>query len=197
MANTRRESTASYRSEDAIYSAGSDPIPALGFGPHHSTAVHPFCQEFNHLKLPIREPMISCIAGAVDIAYDSHAKTNGSTVSLSHGNMVGQKLFAVSPYPDRTVELPTRPTWQQLFSFALANADLLLRPAHALGSCFNEWTLKHELDVVVLCSDRDAALDRGQRCHQMSIYDLEARQVIAVPRPTQESTATLAEAVNE
>lgn len=153
--------------------------------------------EFDHLKLPIREPMISCIAGAVDVAYDSHARTDGSTVSLIHGDMVGQKLFAVSPYPDRTVELPTRPTWPQFFSFALANADLLLKPAHALGSYFNEWTLKHELDVVVLSSDRDAALELGLRSDQMCIYDLEARQVVAVPSPTQESTATLAEAVNE
>jgi hypothetical protein len=197
MANTRRESTTRARSENASDSAGWRPVPALGFGLHLFTPVHAVCQEFNHLRLPIREPMISCIAGAVDIAYDSHAKTNGSTVSLSHGNMVGQKLFAVSPYPDRTVELPTRPTWQQLFSFALANADLLLKPAHALGSCFNEWKLKHELDVVVLSSDRDAALARGLRAGQRSIFNLEERREIAVPSPTQASTVTLAEAVNE
>src|ERR1017187_7573198 len=81
MANTRRESTAPCRSENAIESAGSGPIPALGFGPHHSTLVDAVCQEFNHLKLPIREPMISCIARAVDMAFDSHSRTHGSTTS--------------------------------------------------------------------------------------------------------------------
>lgn len=111
--------------------------------------------------------------------------------------MVGHKLFAVSIYPKCTVELSTRPTWRQLFSFALAKADLLLKPAHALGSYFNERTLKHELDVAVLSSDRDAALELGLRFDQMCIYDLEARQVIAVPSSTQESTSTLAGAVNE
>ena len=153
MANTRRESTASYRGEDAPNSAGSTPIPALGYCPHHSTPVDAISQELNDLKLPVREPMISCIASAVDIAYNSHSKTHGSTVSLVYGNMVGQKLFSVSIYPNRTIELWTPPTWQQLFSFALANADLLLKPAHGLGSWLNDWS--DEL------SDEDLLLSRG------------------------------------
>jgi hypothetical protein len=197
MANTRRELTASFRSEDVPYSAESSPIPALGFSPHYSTPVYAVCQEFNHLKLRIREPMISCIASAVDISYDSHSKTHGSTVSLIYGNMVGQKLYSVSIYPDRTIELWTPPTRQQLFSFALANLDLLLKPAHALGSFLNDWTLTHELDVVVLSSDCDTALDLGLRSNQKSIYSLELRQVIAVPRPPHEPIAKLAGVGND
>jgi hypothetical protein len=190
MANTLREFTAPYRSENALESAGSGPIPALGFGPHHSNPVDAVCQEFNHLKLPIREPMISCIARVVDIAFDSHSRTHGSTTSLLYGNVAGQKLFSVSIYPERTVELWTPPTWQQFFSFALANADLLLKPAHALGSFFDDWKLEHVIDVVVLTSDRDAALALGL-ARQVSIYDLLVRRVIDVRSPSRDPTAKL------
>jgi hypothetical protein len=197
MANTLRESTAHPHSENASDTAGSRPVPALGSGPHLSTANLAVCQEFNHLRLPIREPMISCIASAVDMAYDSHSKTHGSTVSLIHGNMVGQKLFSVSIYPERTVELWTPPTWQQLFSFALANTDLLLKPAHALGSFFDDWTLEHVIDVVVLTSDRDAALALGLAARQLSIYDLLVRRVIDVRSPSRDPTPKLVEVGND
>jgi hypothetical protein len=190
MANTLRESTAP-SGENTTESAGSGPIPALGFGPHHSTPADVICQEFSHLKLPIREPMISCIASAVDMAYESHSETDGATISLVHGNMAGEKVFAVSIYPGRTVELGTPPTWRELYAFALENADLLLKPRHALGSWLDDdWTHKHVLDVVVLFSDRDEALDHGARCDQRSIYSLEVGQVIAVPRSTHEPVAT-------
>jgi hypothetical protein len=141
--------------------------------------------------------MISCIGGAVDIAYDSHSKTHGSTVSLIHGNMVGQKLFSVSIYPERTVELWTPPTWEQFLSFALANAGLLLKPAHACGSWLNDRSGEHVLDVVVLSSDRDNALALGLRFGQLSIFDLKTRREIAIPRPSQESAVTRPEAVND
>src|ERR1035437_2257616 len=39
--------------------------------------------------LPIGDAMLSCIAGAVDISFQQHNRTNGSTVSLIHGSMVG------------------------------------------------------------------------------------------------------------
>ena len=82
--------------------------------------------------------MISCIESAVDIGYCSHSKTHGSTVSLIHGNMAGQKLFSVSIYPERTFELWESPTRQELFDFAKANVDLLLKPGHAIGTWFND-----------------------------------------------------------
>lgn len=197
MTNTCRESTAPYRSENAVESAGSGPIPALGFGPHLSTADLTVCQEFNQLRLPIREPMVSCIARAVDVAFDSHSRTNGSTTSLLCGNVVGQKLFAVSIYPERTIELWTPPAWQQFFSFALANADLLLKPAHALGSWFNDWNLEHVIDVVVLTSDRDAALALGLGAGQLSAFNLETRREIPISPPSRKATAKFVEVGND
>jgi hypothetical protein len=196
MANTRRESIAPYRNGNASRSAGLIRIPALGFGPHHSTAVDVVCQEFNHLKLPISKPMLSCIASAVDIAFDSHSKTQGSTVSLIHGNMVGQKLYSVSIYPEHTIEVWPPPSWDQFLTFAMANAELLLKPAHALGTWFNDWKLEHVLDVVVLTPDRDAALALGFGAGQLSIFSLETRRVIAVPSPSSKPTAKLVEVGN-
>jgi hypothetical protein len=197
MANTLRESTALYRSENAIESAGFSRIPALGFGPHHSTLVDPIRQEFNHLKLPIWEPMASCITRAVDKAFDSHSRTHGSTVSLIHGNMVGQQLFSVSIYPSRTINLWPTPTWDEIFSFAQANLDRLLKPSHALGSWFNDWKLEHVFDVVVLTSDHDAALELGRRFDQLAIFDLAARREIPILRVPQEATAELVEVGND
>jgi hypothetical protein len=196
MANTLRESTAHPHSENASDTAGSRPVPALGSGPHLSTANLAVCQEFNHLRLPIREPMISCIASAVDMAYDSHSKTHGSTVSLFHGNMVGQKLFSVSIYPARTIKLWAPPRWQQLFAFALANTDLLLKPIHALGTWTNDWTGEHILDVVVLSSDRDEALALALHYGQAAAYDLELRREIPVSWPSEKLLATRAGGVN-
>jgi hypothetical protein len=98
MANMHRELTASFRSEDATYSAGSRLIPALGLGPHLSTSDQAACQESNHSALPICKAMISCVADAVDTSYALHTTTlKGSTVSLIHGNLADKKLFTVSP----------------------------------------------------------------------------------------------------
>jgi hypothetical protein len=124
----------------------------------------------------------------VDIAFALHTRTNGSTVSVIDGNMAGRKLFAVSTYPARTIELSDPPSWQQLFAFALASWELLLKPRHALGTWFNGRV--HVLDIVVCTSDRAEALTLGSVFHQRSIYSLEARQEISVPRPSRKVEAS-------
>ena len=146
---------------------------------------------------PISNAMLSCIAGAVDTSFAQHNRTNGSTVSLVHGTMVGKQLFSVSIYPGRSITLWDRPSWNELFEFAKANLELLLRPAHALGTWFNDWELVHVVDVVVCVPDRDAALDLGLRFEQVAIYDLDARREIPVPQPCREPAVKLAEVGNE
>lgn len=191
MANTLRESTARLRSENAIHTAGSVPIPALGFGPHLSTAVHAIRQECDRSALPIPDPTISLIVRAVDTAFALHNKANGSTVSLTHGDMARRKFFAVSPYPARTIELWERPTWQDIFDFALANRELLVKPHHALGTWFNDKELVHVLDIAVCCADRAAAIALAKRYRQSCIYDLATCQEIHLRRlaiPSQQSS---------
>jgi hypothetical protein len=194
MANTLRESTASYRSGDSSDLVGSVPFPSLDYSPRISTAVDPTRQEGSRLTLPIGEPLISCILETVETALELHSITNGATVSIINGSMAGQKLFAVSPYPERTVELTAQPGWQQLFEFVSANVDLLLQPDRALGTWFNDLKGVHVLDVVVCLSDQDAALDLGLRFGQQSIFDLAASREIRIERPSQLPRPTYTEA---
>jgi hypothetical protein len=136
---------------------------------------------------------LSCLADLVNAAFASHNRTNGSTASFSRGDMKDEKLFVVSIYPDRAKEFVERPTWQELFDYAKANLDLLLKPNHACGTWFNDYDLVHIADVVICIPDRDVALELGRRFDQLAIFDLEARREIPISRAYLESTAKLVE----
>ena len=133
--------------------------------------------------LPLRDPAISLIVRAVDTAFALHNKKDGATVSLPYGNMAGRKFFAVSTYPARTIKLWERPTWEQLFDFAKANLELLLKPNHAIGTWYDGWECVHVFDVVLLVADRDAALETALRFGQKAIFNLASRREISVLRP--------------
>jgi hypothetical protein len=184
MANTRRESTAHQRSEKASDSAGSQPIPALGSGPHLSNAAEAICQETPSVPLPVREPMISRIGDAVDAAFALHTRAKGATVSVTDGNMAGRKLYAVSINPERTIELKNPPSWRQLFAYALTNVAELLKPGRALGTWYDKSNGgRHVLDIVVCCPDPRVAMALGQCFQQTAIYDLAVGQEIQLGRP--------------
>lgn len=176
MATTARESTAFFRS-------GLIPFPSSAYGHGISTAADPTCQEVSLLALPIGEPLITCILKVVETTLALHSRTNGATVSLSKGNMVGRELFAVSIYPERTIKLRVRPSWQRLFAFVLANLDLLVKPDRALGTWFDALEGVHVLDVVVCLSDREAALDLGLHYHQWSVFYLATSREIRIGEP--------------
>jgi hypothetical protein len=177
MANTSRESTASFRS-------GLIPFSFSPYSHRISTAADPACQEVNLVALPVGEPLLCRILRAVQTTIELHSWSHGATVSLSKGNMVGQKLFAVSIYPERAIELTVQPSWRQLFVFVLANLDLLLKPDRALGTWFDDLPGVHVLDVVICVSDRDTALELGLRFHQRSIFDLATSRAIPIGEPT-------------
>lgn len=138
------------------------------------------CPEVALFPFQIAAGMLSCVAEAVDVALAQHNQTNGSTVSLIHSNMVGQKLYSVSPYPSRTITLWERPTREILFDFAKANLAHLLMPSHALGTWFNDYALVHCLDVVLLVRERNEAIEIGLRAGQDAIFDLGARREISI-----------------
>jgi hypothetical protein len=146
--------------------------------------------------LPILDAMFPCIKEVVDVSFAQHNRTNGSTVSLIDGNMVGKKLFSVSIYPSHSMTLWERPSWEELFEYAKANLDLLLQPGHAMGTWFNDYELMHVLDVVVCLSDRNEALDLAKRYLQLAIYDLQSRREIRVPRQSEKLLAGLAGGAN-
>jgi hypothetical protein len=153
----------------------------LGSSPELFTQPSASCERADCPRFLIREPIISKIGDAADIAYASHRKTGGSTVSIFDGNLVGKKLYALSIFPGRTVELLGPPTRRQLFVFALENSEHLLRKNCALGTWYHRSRRVHVLDVVVCISNLPAALELAKCFDQESIYSLEQRQEIAVP----------------
>lgn len=182
MASTLRKPIASSRNVDPRNELEAlSQIHSLGLDPALSTAPHPTCQETGTPRLLVREPIISQIGNAVDVAYASHRKTGGSTVSLFDGNLAGRRLFALSVFPDRTVELYDPPAWRQLFTFVLENLDLALRKGCAIGTWHNRRRNLHVLDIVVCVSNLQAAQELGKCYDQQSIYSLEQHLEIAIP----------------
>jgi hypothetical protein len=131
--------------------------------------------------LPSEEALRESLLRLVDSAHALHASARGSTVSLADGDLLGRKLFVVSIYPERSVELVTSPSWQNIFAFASLNLDLLVKPGHAFGSWLD---LSHALDVVVCLSDLRTALELGRIFNQTAIYDLAAAQEIVIGADT-------------
>jgi hypothetical protein len=181
MADTLRKPTASLRSEQPHNESQTlTRLNLPGISPDLLTASSPICQEGGCPKLLIREPLISKIGDAADFACASHRMTGGSTVGVFDGDLSGRRLFAVSVFPDRTVELYDPPTWRQIFVFALQNLDHVLRKGCAIGT-WHDRRHMHILDVVVCVSNLQAALELGKCFDQQSVYDLKRRREIAIP----------------
>jgi hypothetical protein len=177
MANARRETTA--------FSQGNgrpDSVFASGNRPRQLTPPHSACQADSKHPPSALEAVVPWIAKAAGTAFAVHAATGeGSTVSVSEGNLAGLPLFAVSIYPGRTIDLAARPIWEIIFAFGLVNADLLFRPHHALGTWFDPTRKLHVLDVVVCPSSLNKAIRLGIRHRQKAIYDLKNGEAIALP----------------
>jgi len=125
------------------------------------------------------EMVVPLFAVMAETAAALHAQWYGSTVSVTGGNLLGRSHFAVSTYPERSVELTGAPTRDQLFAFAVLNSELLLQPNHALGTWFDSQRQRHTLDVVVCCDSLDKAISLGRNQAQQAIFDLkEAREIL-------------------
>lgn len=109
-----------------------------------------------------------------------HAANNGSTVSLSEGEMVGRKLFAVCISPGRSVELTETPTRQNFLAFVVSNLDVLVQQGRCVGTWFDRSRNVHVLDIVICLSNRQAAITIGRIFGQTSIYDLFLRREIVI-----------------
>ena len=94
--------------------------------------------------------------------------------------MLGLPRFAVSVYPERTLDLTVNPSWEVMFAFAVINADLLLLEDHALGTWFDQQRRRHVLDVVICPSSLEKAIRLGLRHGQKAIFDLRAVREIPI-----------------
>ena len=174
MANTRRKTTVSF-----TVSREGHPDPLVERYKNNS-AIYLARQESCGVPRNSLDTIVPLIAKTAATAAILHTHQGGATVSVCGGNMAGLPRFAVSIYPQRTIELIVVPTWEMLFAFAIINADLLLLPDHALGSWFDGEQNRHILDVVVCPLSLDEAIRLGSRYDQKAIYDLEARREISL-----------------
>jgi hypothetical protein len=127
----------------------------------------------------------------VSAASRLHALAKGSTVGLVNGDLVGRNFFAVSIYPDQSIELGAPPTQQDILAFVSLNLHLLVRARHAFGSWFHPLRNVHVLDVVVYLSNLQTAIDLGRLFDQTSIYDLATQTVIKMESVTFGVTAII------
>ena len=86
-----------------------------------------------------------------------HGEKGGATFSLYFGDVVGQELFAVSLYPERSVQVRGRfVSARRLRAFLGQNQDLLSDPRNSVGIWYNEDDDTTYLDVTATLPDRAA-----------------------------------------
>lgn len=155
-------------------------LPATDASPIFSTAYYLISQ---HLETKVDLNCREClVAKMVDLSFALHTISGGSTVSLFEGNLLGRSLFAVSIYPERSVELQEFPSRSQLWAFAMHNADLLTLRGHALGSWIRKENDRHVLDVVVCLPQLEDAIWLALMFSQEAIFDLRSELEIPTTR---------------
>jgi len=109
-------------------------------------------------------------------------KARGETINLKTGDsLTGKKLYAVSPYPERTFSFKPGEVkggrvanidGKTIYEYAQRNKDLLMQPGHALGIWYNTETGRWYFDVVITPKQKGAAIAIGKKENQISIANL-------------------------
>jgi hypothetical protein len=115
-----------------------------------------------------------------NIALDLMKKTGGFTYDPAEHKFtgVGDKGFAVSPYPERAAVFTRPMTVQDIKDYITKNADLLGRPGHNIGGWDDE-NGKQILDVAIIVHDKTEAVNLAHQFSQDAIFDFAAGQSIA------------------
>ncbi len=107
------------------------------------------------------------------------SQNDGATFNLYFGNMAGQRLYAVSLYPERSVVLPGHTIPENLLRrFVGDNLDLLADPRNSIGIWYGEAIDAVYLDVSAALPDRSEAVSLGEWYNQEAIYDLARDEII-------------------
>lgn len=174
MANTRRKITIPLSNGRIDHT-----VPRVDRS-KHNTSRDIARQEGYEITSHYLQVIVPSIAKMASTAAALHAERDGATVSVYDGNMSGVPRFAVSIYPERSVELTVAPTRDALFAFTILTFDLLCLPDHALGTWFSRAQNLHILDVVICPISLDDAIDLGLRHGQKAIFDLGAGKEISL-----------------
>lgn len=176
MANTNRDFKSflcNFPPETAEILASGIPVPE----PPSST---PANSKRQVLGTSPQVPVSACeLVKLIDTAYLLCRSAGGATVSLVKGDMLGRRLFAVSIYPERSLEISRIASWEDLFEFVLQNVDVLAKPGHAFGVWLKAPGV-YVLDVVLCVRNRRTAIDLARMFNQTSIFDLANDREIVI-----------------
>ena len=102
-----------------------------------------------------------------------HTLHGGATFSLYFGNQAGQRLYAISLFPDRSFVLSGKHLSPDVIErFLKANADLLSDPQCCVGTWYSEETDQTYIDVAVVAPNKRVATSLAKRYNQEGAFDL-------------------------
>lgn len=122
---------------------------------------------------PKELPQLIEVDEAVRYTLVLHQANDGATFNMYLGDLAGQKLYAVSLYPDRSVVIQGKQIpFAVLRRFFLDNRDLWVDPRVSVGTWFSSDSNMTYLDISATISDRELAIQLGKKYNQTSIFDL-------------------------
>jgi hypothetical protein len=123
---------------------------------------------------------IEAVAVAIELA-PLHEASGGATFNLYVGSLAGQRLYAVSLYPERgRIVRGQQVSPARLRQFIEANRDLLSDPRNSVGTWFDEVLGITYIDVSATLADLAESIALGRQYNQVAIYDLYGEQVIPI-----------------
>ena len=118
-------------------------------------------------------PQLIEVDEAVRYTLVLHQANEGATFNMYFGDLAGQRLYAVSLYPDRSVVIEGKQIpLAVLRRFFLDNRDLWVDPQVSVGTWFSTDGNMTYLDISATIPDRELAIQLGKKYNQTSIFDL-------------------------
>jgi hypothetical protein len=118
----------------------------------------------------------------------AEAPIHGVTYNLYKGNLAGTPNYAVSTFPERSLDTEGAPTPKVIAAYIKKNMDVLKDPLHSVGTWWDKDAQKFTTDVVRTIPDREEALALGRTHGQKAIYDLGKMEEIPVERRSGQKT---------
>ena len=101
----------------------------------------------------------------------------GATFNLYFGDLSGQPLFAVSPYPEFSDTTPGVEIDQRdLKAFIRKNQALLDDPRNSIGLWYDERQGEVWMDVSTVLPGKEEAREIGERYNQIDGFDLQKNE---------------------
>jgi len=127
------------------------------------------------LGLPARIPADRVISEVVAL----QARDGGATYNCYFGSLSGQKLYAVSLFPEVGRKLKGKVVSGDVLRTFLADRQKLLRdPRCSVGTWYDGASGCTYVDISATLADKAQAVMLGKRYNQISIFDLAALREI-------------------